>query len=157
MRTSAGVRKIAGRPSPPRPDDEYRECRHHGRSLFRVYGSRWRCRRCVAAAVTKRHRAVRARLVAEAGGCCAICGYDRCGWNLHFHHVDPAQKAFSMTMASGKGLASYRAEASKCVLLCANCHGEVEAGLVPSPPAGTTFDAPEAPLDCGAHGIRDEQ
>jgi hypothetical protein len=25
------------------------------------------------------------------------------------------------------------------VLLCHNCHGEVEAGLVPSPPAGATY------------------
>ncbi len=80
-------------------------------------------------------------LVAEAGGCCAICGYARCGWNLHFHHVDPAEKSFAMTMASGKGLAQYRTEATKCVLLCANCHGEVEAGLIPSPPTGAVFAA----------------
>jgi hypothetical protein len=82
---------------------------------------------------------VRRILVAEAGGSCAVCGYDRCEWNLHFHHVDPTQKSFAMTMASGKGLAAYRAEASKCVLLCANCHGEVEAGIAPSPAPGATF------------------
>lgn len=79
-------------------------------------------------------------LVAEAGGACALCGYTRCEWNLHFHHVDPSQKSFSMTMASGKAIATYRAEALKCVLLCANCHGEVEAGLVESPPAGAQFE-----------------
>jgi hypothetical protein len=28
-----------------------------------------------------------------------------------------------------------RAEASKCVLLCSNCHAEVEAGLA-APPGG---------------------
>jgi hypothetical protein len=78
-------------------------------------------------------------LVAEAGGCCALCGYDRCTWNLHFHHVDPTKKSFAMTMGSGKALDTYRAEAKKCVLLCANCHGEVEAGLVPSPVAGAMF------------------
>jgi hypothetical protein len=44
-----------------------------------------------------------------------------------------------MTMASGKSLDAYRAEAAKCVLLCANCHGEVEAGLVQSPPVGAKF------------------
>lgn len=87
--------------------------------------------------MTRRHRKVRATLVAEAGGACVLCGYARCEWNLHFHHVEPAEKAFSMTMASGKSLAAYRAEAPKCVLLCANCHGEVEAGLVASLPAGT--------------------
>jgi hypothetical protein len=42
-----------------------------------------------------------------------------------------------MTMGRGKSLASYRAEAQKCVLVRANCHGEIEAGVIPSPPAGT--------------------
>lgn len=41
-----------------------------------------------------------------------------------------------MTAASGRGLAVYREEAKKCVLLCANCHGEVEYGFAESPPAG---------------------
>ena len=116
-----------------------RTCSRHGEAIFRRYGDRWKCRRCVGEAVTRRHRKVRAILVAEAGGRCAICGYDRCEWNLHFHHVAPSTKSFSMTMGSGKSLAAYRAEAKKCVLLCANCHGEVEMGLVPSPPAGAVY------------------
>jgi hypothetical protein len=74
-------------------------------------------------------------LVERAGGRCAVCGYDRCIINLHFHHVDPATKSFNMTMASGKSEAAYLAEADKCVLVCANCHGEIEAGLIESPPA----------------------
>jgi 5-methylcytosine-specific restriction endonuclease McrA len=78
-------------------------------------------------------------LIEEAGGCCALCGYDRCTINLTFHHVDPATKLFPMTIASGKSLAAYRAEATKCVLLCSNCHGEVEARLVESPRAGASF------------------
>ncbi|TMM05858.1 MAG: hypothetical protein E6G10_01630 [Actinobacteria bacterium] len=54
--------------------------------------------------------------------------------NLQFHHVDPATKSFRMSTASGKSLASYREETKKCVLVCANCHGEIEAGLIESPP-----------------------
>ena len=69
-----------------------------------------------------------------------ICGYDRCIINLVFHHVDPAEKSFGLSMATTKALAAYREEATKCVLLCANCHGEVEAGLVHSPPAGARFE-----------------
>jgi cytochrome c553 len=84
---------------------------------------------------------VRRILVAEAGGCCAVCGYDRCAVNLHFHHVDPATKSFGVTSATGKSLAAYRAEASKCVLVCANCHGEIEAGVVASPPPGAGYPA----------------
>jgi cytochrome c553 len=78
---------------------------------------------------------LRALHVAEAGGECAVCGYSRCLLNLHFHHVDPTQKSFPMTMARGKSEAAYRAEARKCVLVCANCHGEIESGLIASPPA----------------------
>jgi hypothetical protein len=28
----------------------------------------------------------------------------------------------------------------KCVLVCANCHGEIEAGLLVGPPAGATYE-----------------
>jgi hypothetical protein len=76
-------------------------------------------------------------LVEEHGGGCVVCGYSRCVSNLHFHHVDPTTKSFEIQMGSGKALAAYRAEARKCVLVCANCHGEIEAGLIPSPPPGS--------------------
>ena len=42
-------------------------------------------------------------------------------------------------MSRGKALETYRQEARKCVLVCANCHGEIEAGLIDSPPAGAKF------------------
>jgi cytochrome c553 len=83
-------------------------------------------------------------LVHEAGGCCAVCGYDTTIINLGFHHVDPATKSFSMSMANGRSLATFREEAKKCVLVCANCHGEIEAGVIPSPPAGAKFKAKKA-------------
>ena len=83
---------------------------------------------------------MRAILVAEGGGRCAVCGYARCMLNLHFHHVDPTTKSFDMHMGRGKSLAAFRDEATKCVLVCANCHGEIESGLIPSPPPGATFD-----------------
>jgi len=44
-----------------------------------------------------------------------------------------------MNMGRGKSLKAYREEATKCVLVCANCHGEIEAGLIPSPPARARF------------------
>jgi len=121
-----------------------RDCKRHGRVVFHRYrsgasGHRWRCKRCVGEAVTGRHQKVKRILVEEAGGCCAVCGYDRCIVNLHFHHVDPAQKAFGVTVAGGKSLDAYRAEAKKCVLVCANCHGEIEARMIPSPPAQARF------------------
>ena len=100
---------------------------------------RWRCKRCVGEAVTRRKQEVRRTLVEEAGGCCAICGYDACILNLHFHHVEPSEKSFALSSATTKSLAAYRAELTKCVLVCANCHGEIEAGLRVSPPPGAQF------------------
>jgi hypothetical protein len=90
--------------------------------------------------VLRRKQKIKRLLVEEAGGRCAVCGYDRCIINLTFHHVDPARKSFGLSMDTTKALAAYREEMRKCVLVCANCHGEIEAGLVPSPAAGSTFD-----------------
>ena len=50
------------------------------------------------------------------------------GLALQFHHVDPSTKAFTLRDGDTRSLARMREEASKCVLLCANCHAEVEAG-----------------------------
>ncbi len=70
-------------------------------------------------------------LVEEAGGACALCGYDRYVGALHFHHLDPTQKAFALSRrGAARSLAKARAEVKKCVLLCGNCHAEVESGLV---------------------------
>ena len=148
------IAPLVARTGRPRFDDgksELRECPRHGLVAFRNFKAgggrtRWRCTRCSGEAVTRRHRKVKATLVAEAGGRCCLCGYDRCLLNLHFHHVVPTDKSFSLTVAMGKGLDRLRAEARKCVLVCANCHGEIEAGLVASPPAGTKWPAP-VPLD----------
>jgi hypothetical protein len=69
-------------------------------------------------------------LVDEAGGECAACGYRACIGVLQFHHVDPATKRFHLGREGvSRSLDDARAEARKCVLLCANCHTEVELGL----------------------------
>jgi hypothetical protein len=140
------VRK-KGRPPAAESTAELRVCPRHGRVTYHLCsqgerGYRWRCSRCVGEAVTRRLQKVKRILVEEAGGCCAVCGYNRCMVNLHFHHVDPATKSFALSVASGKGLAKLRAEAKKCVLVCANCHGEIESGLIDSPPAGTKSSPP---------------
>jgi hypothetical protein len=108
---------------------------------------RWYCRRCLGEAVTRRHQKIKQILVAEGGGACAVCGYDRTVVNLHFHHVDPATKSFAVNMARGKSLATFRREAAKCVLVCANCHGEIEAGLIPSPPPQAKWGEKWVPVD----------
>jgi transposase-like protein len=110
-------------------------CIHHGRTQFvaRPAGG-FRCLRCRSEAVAKRRRKVKETLVAEAGGRCRLCGYDRSVAALHFHHLDPEAKRFHLGHGGwGRAIAVQRQEARKCVLLCANCHAEVEAGVTKVP------------------------
>jgi hypothetical protein len=113
------------------------ECPTHGVTTFVRRGADgFRCRLCRTGAVQRRRREVKRILVAEAGGACVLCGYDRTLGGLHFHHRDPSQKAFALSRQGvTRSLESARAEAAKCVLLCSNCHAEVEAGDLQLPPA----------------------
>lgn len=113
-----------------------RRCRRHGVTEFWLEGrGYYRCKRCRMDRVSERRRKMKLILVAEAGGRCSICGYNRCVGALHFHHVDPSSKRFHLSMQGAtRALATARAEMAKCVLLCANCHAEVEAGLLAVPP-----------------------
>jgi hypothetical protein len=90
----------------------------------------WRCLRCRSEAVSQRRRRVKEILVAEAGGACRICGYSRCLAALEFHHLDPAGKAFGVgERGVSRSLDEARQEVGKCLLLCSNCHAELEAGI----------------------------
>jgi transposase len=110
-------------------------CIHHGETEFVIEGrGYYRCKRCRVEAVAKRRRKLKSILVAEAGGCCVLCGYDRHVGALAFHHVDPAEKRLQISWNGvTQSLDALRAEARKCVLLCANCHAEVEAGVAVVP------------------------
>lgn len=108
-------------------------CARHGLTEFRVPtgdGARFRCVRCRSEDVANRRRRVKDILVAEAGGRCRLCGYDRYPGALQFHHVDPATQEFHLSLGGiPRSLDRARAEMRKCVLLCANRHAEVEAGM----------------------------
>lgn len=92
----------------------------------------YRCTRCRSASVSRRRRQIKTTLVDEMGGSCQICGYSRCLAALEFHHLDPAEKAFAVGQHGiSRSLERAREEARKCVLLCSNCHAEVEAGVTP--------------------------
>jgi transposase len=119
-------------------------CARHGETDFWLTGrGYYRCKRCRSDAVARRRRKVKTILVQEAGGACCICGYDRTMRALHFHHVEPSQKRHEIN-AKGVAIAldKLRAEAQKRVLLCSNCHAEVEDGMSSIP--ADALDRPEA-------------
>jgi transposase len=122
-----------------------RVCPKHGKTIFvsRPEGG-YRCGKCRMAAVGRWRRRVKERLVLRAGGRCQLCGYDRYYGALQFHHRNPEEKEFSISRnGTTRSYAEVCAEADKCALLCANCHAEVEAGVI-------TLPSREASLRLGA-------
>jgi transposase-like protein len=113
-------------------------CHRHGATVFGRDGpGRYRCLKCRSEAVVARRRRVKARLVEAAGGRCVLCGYSRSPAALQFHHVEPRTKAFSIAERGvTRALTVALEEARKCVLLCATCHAEVEAGIATLPTPG---------------------
>lgn len=59
---------------------------------------------------------------------CSICGYNKYGAVLEWHHIEDHEKDFNpgdlMTQPSMKNWMLYQEEIKKCILLCANCHRE---------------------------------
>ena len=76
------------------------------------------------ASVAKRRRAMKQLLVEERGGKCERCGYDKCIAALEWHHLDPSAKEGGI-IGTTAGIVRQREEASKCILVCANCHREL--------------------------------
>jgi len=90
--------------------------------------AKYQCKSCWNKRTAQSARDKLDLLIAERGGACERCGYDRCNAALQWHHTDPSQKEFSIGNRRGLGLEQLREETSKCQLLCANCHSEVHAG-----------------------------
>ena len=137
LKTVRGARRAANASVRARGEDVMLAlCARHGLTTFirRGDGGGIRCLRCRSEAVTARRRRIKQALVAAAGGRCMLCGYDRSPVALQFHHLEPAAKAFELAHGGvTRSLATALAEAEKCVLLCATCHAEVEAGAATLP------------------------
>ncbi len=85
-------------------------------------------------AVAKRRRKIKAMAVQYKGGMCMICGYSRCVAALDFHHIDESKKKFGLGLSGlTRSWDRVKVEADKCILICANCHREVHAGITQLP------------------------
>ena len=62
------------------------------------------------------------------GSWCKLCGYNRCNRSLHFHHLNAFEKDFNISASTN--WEKVKEELDKCILVCANCHAEIEAGLI---------------------------
>lgn len=107
-------------------------CGKHGETLHYLDSSgRYRCMACRVEAVQRRRDKVKKMAVEYKGGKCAICGYNKYIGALEFHHLNPAEKDFSIG-AKGytRSFSKVKEELDKCICLCSNCHKEVHAGLI---------------------------
>lgn len=97
----------------------------------RTYADR---REYLIKAVAKRRKKLRDLAVFQKGGKCFFCGYNRCQAALDFHHIDESKKDFGISKdgitRSWKRILN---EIDKCVLVCANCHREIHAGILQLP------------------------
>jgi len=85
-------------------------------------------------AVSKRRKKLREMAREYKGSKCQICGYKKSQRALSFHHINPKEKDFGLSV---KGLTrsweKIKQEIDKCILICANCHMEVHDGITQLP------------------------
>jgi hypothetical protein len=69
----------------------------------------------------------------KAADGCLLCGEQEPDC-LDFHHLDPTQKEFRIATACvGSSKERIAEEIRKCVVLCANCHRKLHAGVLSLP------------------------
>ena len=91
-------------------------------------------REALIKAVAKRRKKIKELTVEYKGGKCQICTYSKCIGALELHHIDPTKKSFGIgDKGYTRSWEKVRDEVDKCILLCANCHREVESGITQLP------------------------
>ena len=106
-------------------------CKKHGNvHHFKRNDGSYRCGKCASEWVINSRIRKKKELIKIFGGKCKICGYNKYVGALDFHHLNPETKSFALSV---KGLCyswdAVKREAKKCIILCKNCHTEVENGI----------------------------
>mgnify|MGYP003442925438 CR=1 FL=1 len=84
-----------------------------------------KCKKCHNQFTIERIRNYKKQAIEYKGGKCNICGYDRCQGSLHFHHINPLDKDPNWRQMKNWHFDKIKTEIDKCILVCANCHGEI--------------------------------
>ncbi len=94
--------------------------------------------------VNKHRKETKERAVAYKGGRCVLCGYNKCIWAMEFHHIDRANKIFNVSTGDTPSWEKIRTELDKCILLCCNCHRELEEKEINDKRVGSSVAEPNA-------------
>jgi len=85
-------------------------------------------------AVAKRRRKIKMLSIEYKGGRCQVCGYSKYPGALDLHHVNPSEKEFGIGHKGyTRSWEKVQKELDKCILVCANCHREIEGGITQPP------------------------
>ena len=108
--------------------DKYCKCSVCGKDYIysrKKANSHTRCNSCY---VRERRHKIKEEAILSKGGKCVMCGYNKCHTSMDFHHLDKNKKEFGI---SGNNTSKNKLfkELEKCILVCKNCHGEIESGL----------------------------
>ena len=105
-----------------------RECQQCSKSYSYIRSNRKgnSASKCSACISRNKRRANKQRAVEYMGSACSICGYNKSIAALDFHHTDPKEKDFGIAQIGTWTWSKIKQELDKCILVCANCHRELE-------------------------------
>lgn len=94
--------------------------------------------------VKKSYQKRKQQIIYVMGGKCVCCGYNKCNSALELHHLDPSEKEFAISNRVIKAWEKQKAELPKTVLVCANCHREIHAGIIDGSILKTSYNSDRA-------------
>jgi 5-methylcytosine-specific restriction endonuclease McrA len=87
-------------------------------------------RQCASCQTNRRRFERKLDIVEYLGNECSKCGYKKTVTALEVHHLDPSSKRFDISGSHTRKWSTLVEELENCVLLCSNCHREVEYGII---------------------------
>lgn len=91
------------------------------------------CKKCNRETADERVKKTKKEAVEYKGGKCIICGYNKYIGALDFHHIDQKNKQFGIGSVGSRIFKNIKDELDKCILVCKNCHAEIEGGITEIP------------------------
>ncbi len=108
------------------------KCLECGRVFIYKRGQGHQINRCNSCVVREHRIKLGQRAIDYKGGKCEECGYNKCNRALSFHHKNPEEKEFAISkaIATNRKWGYIREELDKCILVCSNCHMEIEDAII---------------------------
>jgi hypothetical protein len=84
------------------------------------------CKPCNSKRIVNIAKNGKKRTVEYMGGCCSMCGYNKCIGALEFHHLDPSKKSKDYNRKFKLwNFERQKKELENCIIVCSNCHREI--------------------------------